>query len=91
MIFDQQDVGDYRIYGGAIEAATGGGYIATVVVNQVRNSGPTPREVFREDGWIQGTRWRARDAALAYAMRKGLEIVRSVQPQVSICRSTGQP
>ena len=79
MILDQRDEGDFRIFFGAIEAAQGDGYIAAVVVHQVRNAQPSPRVVFRDDSLACGHRWLSGETALAYAMEKGRAAVRAAQ------------
>ena len=83
MNLDQRDEGDYRIYGGALEATQGDGYIAAVVVNQIRNANRLPREVFRDDALACGHRWSSPEAALSYAMGKGQEVVKTDQHRLA--------
>jgi hypothetical protein len=77
MIFAQRDEGDYRIYGGAIEAMQGDGYTAAVVVHRVRNFVPAPCEVFRDEALACGHRWASAAGALRYALGKGRDAVTS--------------
>ena len=83
MILEQWDEGDFCIYGGAIEAAQGNGYIAAVVVHQVRNTHPSPREVFRDHLLACGHQWPSHEAAIAYAMDKGRAAVRAAQHRIA--------
>ncbi len=83
MTLDEQDEGDYRIYGGALEGLRGDGYIAALVVNQIRNTGRPPREVFRDDALACGHRWPSPEGALSYAMGKGREVVRQEQKRIA--------
>ena len=75
MILGERDEGDYRIYGGAIEAVQGGGYIAALVVVRVRHAGSGAREAFRDEAVAGGHRWATADEALRYAIGKGREVV----------------
>ena len=83
MTLNERDEGDYRIYCGALEAAQGDGYIAAVVVSQVRNTHRAPREVFRDDALACGHRWPSPEAALTYAMGKGRDAVRTEQHRLT--------
>jgi hypothetical protein len=87
VIFERMDVGDYRIWGGSIEAPNGDGYLGAVVVDQALNDHPTRREVFRYDGLSDGKRWPEPEAALRYAIRRGLDIVMQVQLPTGPVRS----
>jgi len=84
MTLVQRDEGDYCIYCGAIEGARDDGYIAAVVVNQVRTINLVPRESFRDNALACGHRWASPEAALSYAMAKGLEVVKTEQSR-GIC------
>ncbi|HEV7915293.1 MAG TPA: hypothetical protein VGP22_16130 [Albitalea sp.] len=77
MQFNERDEGDYRIYGGALEAKQGDGYIAAVVVSRVRNTDRAPREAYRDDALACGHRWASPEAALSYALGKGCEVIRT--------------
>lgn len=81
MIFDELEDGDYRIYGGAIEARQGDGYIAALVVDRIRNKLWAKREVFRDDALACGHRWPCASAALSYAMGKGRQVVSTAQSE----------
>jgi hypothetical protein len=75
MILEERDEGDYRIYGGAVEAVQGGGHIAALVV--LRHAASGPREAFRDEAVAGGHRWAMADEALRYAICKGREVVRT--------------
>ena len=77
MIFDERSEGDYCIYAGALEAPRGQGYIAAVVVNRVRGIGDAPREAYRDDSLACGYRWKSAEEAIAYAMNRARELVRT--------------
>jgi hypothetical protein len=84
MILDQRNEGDYLIYGGAIEAANGGGFIAAVVVNQLRSGFHLPpKEIFRDDGLASSHRWPSLETALAYAMDTGSAVARAAQGRIA--------
>ena len=80
MRFDEREIGDYRIFAGALEAPTGDGYTATMVVQQVHGVPNAPREVLRDEGLACGHRWESADAALAYAISKAQEALRKHMP-----------
>jgi hypothetical protein len=77
MQFDVRNEGDYRIYAGALEGPRGDGYIAALVVQRVQGVAGAPREALRDESLACGHRWESPDAALAYAVSKGQEAVRS--------------
>ena len=81
MQFDECQVGDYRVFVGALEAPKGEGYIAALVVSRVQGlqaaSVSRPREAFRDDSLACGYRWRSADEALHYAMGRARELIRS--------------
>jgi hypothetical protein len=78
MRFDECHEGDYRIYVGALEAPSGGGFIAALVVNRVRNlQHGTRHEAFRDDSLACGYRWPSADEAIHYAMNRAREMIRS--------------
>ena len=83
MRFDECHEGDYRIYVGALDAPRGQGYIAALVVRRVGGGG-TQREAFRDDSLACGYRWRSSDEAIAYAMNRARELIRS-RPQLLAC------
>jgi hypothetical protein len=76
MRFDERQVGDYRIYAGALEAPVGDGFTATMIVQRVQGVPNAPREVLRDEGLACGHRWESADAALAYAINKAQEAIR---------------
>ena len=84
MQFDERNIGDYRVYAGALEAPLGDGYIAALVVQRVQGAPGVPCEVLRDESLACGHRWQSADAALAYAINKGHEAVRS-QPSPLTC------
>lgn len=78
MFFDERNEGDYRIYAGAIEAPVGQGYLAAVVVKRVRGASKhSTTEAFRDESLACGHRWMEPGGALAYAISKGLQLIRS--------------
>ncbi|MBW8832893.1 MAG: hypothetical protein JF606_26580 [Burkholderiales bacterium] len=76
MQFDERDEGEYRIYSGALESRLGDGFIAAVVVQQVRG---IRREAYRDEALACGHRWERAEDALSYALGKGREVVRTEQ------------
>jgi hypothetical protein len=76
MRFDEREIGDYRIFAGALEALKGDGYTATMIVQRVHGAAGGPREVLRDEGLACGHRWESADAALAYAINKAQEAIR---------------
>ena len=77
MKFDERNVGDYRIFAGALEAPRGDGYIAALVVSRVRGATPGQREAFRDDSLACGYRWRSADEAMHYALNRARELIRT--------------
>ena len=77
MQFDVRNEGDYRIYAGALEGPRGDGYIAALVVQRMQGVAGAPREALRDESLACGHRWASADAALAYAMSKAQEAIRS--------------
>ena len=80
MHFDERNIGDYRVYAGALEGPQGDGYIAALVVQKVRGVPGAPQEVMRDESLACGHRWPSADAALAYAIGKAQETIRSRTP-----------
>ncbi len=74
MHFEERKIGDYRVYAGALEGPRGDGYIAALVV-QCDQDGRL-REIVRDESLACGHRWPSADAALAYAVAKGQDVVR---------------
>jgi hypothetical protein len=81
MQFDECQVGDYRVFVGAVEAPKGEGYIAALVVSRVHGlqaaSAAKPREAFRDDSLACGYRWPSADQAIQYAMNRARELIRT--------------
>jgi hypothetical protein len=83
MHFDERNIGDYRVYAGALEGPQGDGYIAAMVVQRVHGVPGVPREALRDESLACGHRWQSADAALAYAMGKAQEAIRSGSPMLA--------
>ena len=81
MYFDERNMGDYRIYAGALEAPRGDGYIATLVVQRVKGV-PAPREILRDESIACGHRWESANDALAYAINKATAALRKQEPML---------
>jgi hypothetical protein len=79
--FDERNVGDYRIYAGALEAPRGDGYIAAMIVQRVHGV-PAPREALRDESLACGHRWESPADALAYAITKAQEAIRNRSPML---------
>lgn len=75
MVFEERKIGEYHIYAGALEAPTGDGYIAALVVQRQKPNGAA-REILRDDSIACGHRWPSPAAALAYAITKGQDAIR---------------
>ena len=80
MHFDERNVGDYRIFAGALEGPKGDGYIAAMIVQRVKGVPGVPREVMRDESLACGHRWESPDDALAYAISKAQEAIRKGPP-----------
>ncbi len=84
MQFNETQEGDYRIFVGALEAATGDGYIAALVVNRTRGvQNARQAQAFRDDSLACGYRWDSADQALHYALNRGREMIRSRSQMLS--------
>ena len=83
MRFDERQIGDYRIYAGALEAPIGDGFTATMIVQRVHGVPNAPREVLRDEGLACGHRWESAADALAYAMTKAQEAIRNRSPMLA--------
>ena len=79
MQFDERADGDYKIYTGALEAPTGDGYIAAVIVKRVRGVRDAPRDAYRDERLACGHR-PSPEEALRYRMGKGMEVIRMGAP-----------
>lgn len=80
MYFDEHNEGDYRIYAGALESPAGDGFMAAVVVNRLRGADRTPREAFRDERIAGGHRWASPEEALAYAVNRARQLIRTGAP-----------
>ena len=83
MHFDEREIGDYRVYVGALEGPLGDGYTAALVVQRVHGVGGAPREVMRDESLACGHRWASPRDALAYALRKAHEAIRAHAPTLA--------
>jgi hypothetical protein len=89
MQFNECLEGDYRVFVGAVEARTGDGFIAALVVNRIQQPGvsgaatPVQREAFRDDSLACGHRWLSPDDAMSYALKQARELIRSRSPALA--------
>jgi hypothetical protein len=83
MHFDERTIGDYRVYAGALEGPRGDGYIAALVVQRMQGVPGAPREALRDESLACGHRWQSAEAALAYAITKAQEAIRSRSPALA--------
>ena len=84
MKFDESTEGSYRIYAGALEAPSGDGFIAAVVVSKVRDAGQAPREAYRDTALSGGHRWRSARDAISFAFARAREVIRT-EPHLLNC------
>jgi hypothetical protein len=80
MHFDERELGDYRIFAGALESPKGDGYIATMIVQRMQGVPGAPREALRDESLAGGHRWETADDALAYAISKAQDAIRKRSP-----------
>ena len=78
MHFTERDVGEFRIYAGAMEEPMGG-YVAGVVVHRRRGRGQNPELVFRDDRLFGGHRFEAAHDALVRALDRGHRAIRALE------------
>jgi hypothetical protein len=76
MKFEEKRVGDYCVYTGAVEALSGDGFMAAVVVQRDMPGNRPPQEVFRDERMSGGHRWPSDREALNFAMQRGLDAIR---------------
>jgi hypothetical protein len=76
MKFEEKRVGDYCVYTGAVEALSGDGFMAAVVVHRDMPGNRSPQEVFRDERMSGGHRWPTDREALNFAMQRGLDAIR---------------
>lgn len=81
MHFTERDVGDFRIYAGAMEEPRGG-YVAGVVVHR-RRGGRTPEIIYRDDRLFGGHRFDKSDEALVRALDSGHRAIRALDVEMS--------
>lgn len=74
MHFEEVDAGDYRIYAGAMERPRSFGYVAAVVVMQVRGRAAR-QETFRDENLAGGYGWASPGDALRFAINAGRDVV----------------
>jgi hypothetical protein len=75
----------YRIYVGAMESPIGDGYTAALVVRrEASHATCAGRDAYRDDLLACGHRWASAEEALAYALRKGRELIRR-KPEALAC------
>jgi hypothetical protein len=82
MHFTERDVGDFRIYAGAIEEPLGG-YVAGVVVHRRRGLGRPPELVFRDDRLFGAHRFDKANDALMRALDAGHRAIRAASLSVA--------
>ncbi|MBA3590100.1 hypothetical protein [Methylibium sp.] len=75
MNLQERDIGDFRIYAGAIDGPRGG-YTAAVEVHEIRGPGQAPRRVFSSDRLSGGHRFTGPEEALKHAMGIGRQAIR---------------
>lgn len=83
MHFDQREIGDYRIFAGALDAPRGNGYIATMIVQRVNGVTGVAREALRDESLAGGHRWELAEDALAYAISRAQDAIRKRSPLLS--------
>jgi hypothetical protein len=76
MHFAEQDHGDYRVYGGALDGRDGS-YRAAVVVVRLRGHRNQPEIVYRDERVASGHAFPSAEQALKHAMEAGQAILRS--------------
>ena len=76
MQFAEQDHGDYRVYGGALDGRDGT-YRAAVVVVRLRGHRNQPEIVYRDERIASGYAFPSAEHALKSAMEAGQAILRS--------------
>jgi len=81
--FDERTEGPYRIYAGALEAPTGDGDIAAVVVKRLGPNSHPGREADRDRSLACGHRWASSHEALLYATTRARENIAKRSPMLS--------
>ena len=80
MQFHQAELGDYRIYAGAVEAAPQGGYIAALIVNRRGEANARDLEAYRDESLGCGYLWATAEEAISYALTRAREMIRKSSP-----------
>jgi hypothetical protein len=75
MNLQERDIGDYRIYAGALDAPRGG-YVAAVEVHRLRGGPRAPEVIFSNDCLSGGHRFETPHEALKHAMDVGHQALR---------------
>lgn len=75
----ETDLDGYRIFAAALTPEDKNGYVAAVVVSEIRNHKLGLREVYRDEQLGCGYRWSDLADALSHAIGKGAEAVRRKQ------------
>ena len=83
MHFEQRELGDYRIFAGALDAPRGNGFIATMIVQRLHPDTGVLREALRDESLAGGHRWELAEDALAYAISKAQDAIRKGSPLLS--------
>ena len=84
MHFQELTEDGFRIYVGALESPIGDGYTAALVLQRMPGpAGRSARDVFRDEQLACGHRWASADQALAYALRKGRDLIRKTPEALS--------
>ncbi len=88
MHFSERDVGEFRIYAGAMEEQTG--YVACVVVHR-RRLARQPEVVYRDDRLFGGHRFEKPGEGLTRAMDAGHRAIRSEQARLQALAAVSVP
>ena len=79
MVFEEREVGEYRIFAGAVEGPGGDGYTAALIVQRVQGVRNAPCAVLRDESLACGHRWERSADALAYAIGVAQDAIRKRQ------------
>lgn len=83
MRFHEAREGDFRIFVGALEAPRAEGYIVALVVNRVRGTDGTQREVYRDERLACAHRWASAEEAMGHALSRAVDLIRSDSPRLA--------
>jgi hypothetical protein len=83
MQFAECNEGAFRIYVGALESPKGDGFTAALIVKPRQSAGLAAQDAwaYRDDNLACGHRWPSAEAALAYALARGRDVVRRRAPE----------